>query len=233
MDNFIQHFEAAIPDLKNRIITAFAASLSEAGYRSVWEHFEDIINLILINFLRQPPLSVPEASILVAKSKSVYPDLKVTYQNKEYAIDVKSGENHINPWYDIGRLDTYTEKHLDKYAAEYCVTVRWAGRPIAKVIDVYIEPTYKSVGFRSASNGVLYRPYDGKLRPKTWLDFEVGKTYWRDISHFRQGLQASQQYRQRALIVEWYKAFDNLTREQVLKDLGEIDAGKSVTLDRG
>lgn len=231
MDLFCQHFEAAIPELRKQILSEFGRHQSEAGFRSVWEHFEDIINPILIRFFKQPPLSIPDSDIKVAKSKSVYPDLKVSFRGKDYAIDVKSGEHQINPWYDIGRLDTYEEKHLQKYAAEYCITVRWKGRKPTTVVDIYIEPTYKSVGYRPISKGVLYRPYDGKLRPKPWSDFEVGRSYWRDIEHFRQGLEASRNFRRRSYIAEWYKAMNASEREMLKQILFAIDSGEQIISD--
>lgn len=231
MDEFSKHLEKAIPKLKKDILAAFNKSQSQAGFRSIWEHFEDIINPVLIDFLTKPPLSIPRADIIEASSKSVYPDLKVKYKNKIYALDVKSGEDVINPWYDIGRLDTYEEKHLQKYAAEYCITVKWQGRPQSKVIDVFIEPTYKSVGYRTESKGVLYRPYDGKLRPKSWADFESGKSYWKDIEHFKQGLEASKNFRRISLIAEWYKEMNEAEKLKLKKTLENIDRGQPIETD--
>lgn len=101
MDKFCRRFEAAIPKLRREILVGFQGRQTKAGFRSVWEHFEDVINPVLIRSLSNPPLSVPRTDITIAKSKSVYPDLKVRYGKGVYAIDVKSGEDHINPWYDI------------------------------------------------------------------------------------------------------------------------------------
>lgn len=224
MDEFIQYFEAGIPELKEKILDAFNTNISKSGFRIVWQHFEDIINPILVEFFQQPPLNIATHHIFATKSKSVYPDLKVKYKDKNYAVDVKSGEDKINPWYDIGRLDTYEEKHLEVYAAEYCITVKWSGRPVSKVLDVYIEPTYKSVGYKASYNGVLYRPYDGKLRPKSWSDFEAGKSYWQSIEHFKQGLYAAKKHRRVALMTEWYRAMDYEERSSFRNNLDIIDA---------
>jgi len=232
MDVFCRTFKAAFPDLKRKILDAFNSQATKAGFRSVWEHFEDVINPVLIDFFTRPPLSVPRSDITVAKSKSVYPDLKIRYRGKNYSVDVKSGEDHINPWYDMGRLDTYEESRLQKYAEEYCITVRWRNRAAPEVIDVYIEPAYKSVGYRAESDGVLYRPYDGKLRPKPWLDFESGTSHWHDLEHFKRGLENSRDYRRRSFIVEWYKSMTQSQRHELKIDIAAIDSGKSVVLDR-
>lgn len=231
MDEFCQHFEAAIPSLKKNILAVFASKQSQAEFRSIWTHFEEIVNPVLRDFLQGEPLKISPENITEAKSKSVYPDLKVIHNKKLYAIDVKSGEDVVNPWYDIGRLDTYAEKHLQKYDAEYCVTIKWQGREPSAVIDLYIEPTYKSVGYRPTSDGVLYRPYDGKLRPKTWKEFENGESHWENIEHFKKGLEASRNFRQISLLAEWYKEMEEPERLKLKEILDAIDKGKPTETD--
>ena len=232
MDKFCRQFEAGIPQLRRQILAEFQRQQTQTGFRSVWEHFEDIVNPVLINFLTKPPLSIPRSAITAAASKSQYPDLEVIYGKNKYAIDVKSGESQRNPWYDIGRLATYEEKRLAKYQAEYSVVVRWQGRKPVQVTDVYIEPTYKTVGYRAASDGILYRPYDGKIRPKPWADFEAGVSHWKNKEHFRRGLAASLNYWSMSYIAEWYKAMDAAGRENVKRLLAAIDAGAKVGLDK-
>jgi hypothetical protein len=231
MDKFCQHFEAAIPQLRRQILKEFQNQQTQAGFRSVWEHFEDIVNPILIRFLINPPLSIPRSDIKEPSAKSTYPDLKVNYRNTTYAIDVKSGESHRNPWYDIGRLATYEEKRLLEYKAEYSVVVRWRGRDPIEVVNVYIEPTYKTVGYRAVSDGILYRPYDGKIRPKPWSDFEAGTSHWRNKEHFERGLESSLNYWRMSYIAEWYKGMDVAQKQNVKRILAAIDAGESVELD--
>jgi hypothetical protein len=231
MDFFSQTFEQAIPQLRKEMLAAFSGQQTQSGFRSVWEHFEEIINPILIRFLTQAPLSIPEANITVAKSKSTYPDLKILFRGNLYAIDVKSGEDKTDPWYDIGRLDTYQEKRLDKYADEFSVVVRWKGRKPSQVVNVYIEPVYRTVGFKESADGILYRPYDGKLRPKPWVYFDQGKSFWKDKEHFKQGFAASKNFRQKSYILEWYRGMDEAQRLQVRKDLDAVDKGVAVKID--
>jgi hypothetical protein len=192
----------------------------------VWEHFEDIIDPIIIRFLTQPPLQISPRDIKKASSKSVYPDLKVKYQGKLYAIDVKSGEDCMDPWYDMGRLDTYEKKHIDKYEAEYYITVRWTGRNPTRVIAVYIEPAHQSVGYKETYKGVLYRPYDGKIRPKSWEDFKKGKVYWKTKEDFRKGLNAAKMHRRVHYMTEWYDEMTSDQRAGIRKALDSIDKGQ-------
>ena len=223
MDTFTTHFEAAIVKLKEKILLEFSSRVSELGFRSVWEHYEEVITSVLIDFLTSSPLNISESDIKTATSKSTYPDLKILFDSKSYAIDVKSGEQHKNPWYDIGRLDTYEEKHLEKYAGEYCITVQWKNHGSPKVLDIFIEPTYKSVGYRPSYDGVLYRPYDGKLRPKSWSDFQKGYSHWENLEHFKKGLKAAKIHRQMNLILNWYKNMDLHNRQKVKEILSAVD----------
>ncbi len=232
MDEFSRRFEAAIPTLKRQILTRFQSQQTRAGFRSVWEHFEDVVNPTLISFLTNSPLSIPRLSIKEATTKSKYPDLEVTFRDCKYAIDVKSGESHRNPWYDIGRLATYQENHLAKYKAEYSVVIRWRGRQQVEVVDVYIEPTYRTVGYRAVSKGVLYRPYDGKIRPKPWTDFETGSSHWKNKEHFKIGLTSSLNYWRMSYIADWYKGMDTGQRQSVKRILANIEAGEEVVLDK-
>ncbi len=231
MDEFCRQFEAAIPELQKKILDEFNLHQTQAGFRSVWEHFEEVINPVLINFFASAPLLIPKEQIHETKSKSTYPDLKVSFEGKTYAIDVKSGETKHNPWYDISRIDTYEKEHFDKYTAEYSVVISWSGRTALQVDAVYIEPVYKTVGYRAESKGVLYRPYDGKLRPKPWKDFREGKSYWHDINHFKEGLAASKAYRRRSFILEWYEKMTPDERQALKQDIARIEAGEEVQRD--
>jgi len=218
--------------MREEILAAFRSQETQAGFRSVWEHFEEIINPIVIKHLRQPPFSVPASDIREATSKSSYPDLKIKFRGNVFAVDVKSGEDQIDPWYDISRLDTYEEKHLNRFAGEFSVVVRWRGRGQIEVVDVYIEATFQTVGYREASKGVLYRPYDGKLRPKPWSYFEKGLTFWPDLDLFRAGLAASRNFRRKSYILEWYAQMDSAQRNALRQDLAKLDSGRPVEFDR-
>ena len=87
----------------------------------------------------------------------------------------------------------------------------------------YIEAFYKSVGLHSGSGGVKYRPYDGKLRPKSWDDFANGKAYWNTIDEFREGLKASRTYRRIEMIGGWYKKMSPEEKSTLKELLDDID----------
>jgi hypothetical protein len=209
-DQFQRAFEAGIPSLQKRLLSAFKSFDNKGGYKVVWEEFEDRMFEVLKDFLLETVPGLQGHNIIQTQTKSSYPDFKILYEGHLYAIDIKSGaDDKADPWYDMGRLDTFEENHTQKYQAEYYITVKYSrdpGKDGAIIVrSIYVEPFYKSVGFRGECEGVLYRPYDGKLRPKTWADFESGKTYWSSREQFLGGLQRSRRHRRMKLIKEWIK----------------------------
>ena len=224
MDEFSQRFEKNISSLQAMLRQNLKSFQSHVGFRSVWEAFEDRIIDDTRQFLNDTFPELKPHDLTKAKSKSVFPELKVIYKGNTYAIDVKSGEDVMDPWYDMGRLDTFEEKHLDKYKNEYYITVKWHRQTSGiTIVDLYIEPFFKSVGLHSGSGGVKYRPYDGKLRPKSWNDFANGKAYWNTIDEFRDGLKISRTYRCTEMIAEWYKKMSPDEKITLKERIDEID----------
>ena len=224
MDEFSQKFEHEIPAFHAFLMQNLESFQSQVGFRSVWEDFEDRIIDDTQKFLNNIFPELKPHDLLRTKNKSVFPELKVTHKGNIYAIDVKSGEDVMDPWYDMGRLDTFEEKHLDQYKNEYYITVKWHRQSTGiTIIDLYIEPFFKTVGLHSGSSGVKYRPYDGKLRPKSWDDFANGKAYWNTIDEFRDGLKISRTYRRMKMVAEWYRKMSLGEKEALWEHLGEID----------
>jgi hypothetical protein len=231
MDEFCKKFEAAIPRLRKRMIAEYKKPYPKIDYRLIWGHFETIALQILTDCLKSHPFNIPEADIIQPKGKSTYPDMKVVFQGSQYAIDVKSGyDEKKDPWYDMGRLDTYEKNHLRKYKAEYYVTVRWKNKKAPQVIDVYIEPSYKSMAYRDSYKGIYYRPYDGKIRPKLWSDFETGKYFFETPEKFEQAFQAAKIHRRMFYIAEWYREMDTAQRNNVNRIITAINAGEAVDI---
>lgn len=206
IDEFSLTFEKNIPSLRSFLLGNLKTFQSQTGFRSVWEDFEDRIISDTQKYLQRIFPDLKPQNIVRATSKSVFPELKITFKGNVYAVDVKSGEDTMNPWYDMGRLDTFEERHLKRFKNEYYITVKWhRDQKGITIVDLFIEPFYKSVGLNSNCGGVKYRPYDGKLRPKSWEDFENQNAYWHTIEEFREGLRKSKGYRRIEMIAGWYK----------------------------
>ena len=224
MDEFITAFEGTISVLRSKLKSALSGYKFAGNYKVVWDEFEAIIEPLLIEHLVSVVPGFDPKEITKSASKSTYPDYKVIYGGQQYAIDIKSGEDKIDPWYDMGRLDTYEKDHLVKYASEYYITIKYNQGPDGiGVTDIFIEPAHASVGINPKSGGIKYRPYDGKIRPKSWDDFDNGTIYWPDANTFKTGLEKSRIFRQLEYIKQWYSTMDDTTRSEVKKLIRKID----------
>ena len=90
----------------------------------------------------------------------------------------------------MGRLDTFVATRLDRYIEEWELVIKYdsVGK---KFIEAYFLLFREAVGIREECNGIKYRPYDGKIRPKSWSDFKNEKVYWRTKDEFFLGLRRS------------------------------------------
>lgn len=207
MKNFTKIFEEISNDLSKKILQALRKASTKSDYKTIWNHFQEIVSPIVKKELLSNIDDLIEENINITSSKSTYPDIEVNYHGKKFAIDVKSNEEEKQPWYDIARLDSIKEKRLDIFDEEYDIIIKYSSS--TNVIKaVYVEPMYKTVGIRGECNGVKYRPYDGKLRPKSWKMFEKGETYWKTKEEFVEGINKSKINRREELIKEWELDFD-------------------------
>ncbi|MBI5222821.1 hypothetical protein HY990_00200 [Candidatus Micrarchaeota archaeon] len=180
-----------IDGVKKAISHAIMENRRLDDYKIVWSQLQDIATVPIEKILTK---EFPGALFYKTESKSTYPDLKMAFGGKTIAIDIKSNEAQKEPWYDIARLDTILEERLNKFDEEYDLVVKYDSKTGA-LIDVYFELMRDTVGVRTDCNGVKFRPYDGKLRPKSWSDFASGKTSWGSKDEFLKGLRRSQVYR--------------------------------------
>lgn len=169
-----------MPIIRDSVFEVFQGIESQQNHKTIWDHFQNTAIKKIISIIRK---EFPRAHVVVAKAKSTFPDIKIVHGNEVFAIDIKSNESRKEPWYDIARLDTIFEKRLDKYAEEYDIVIKY-DRDTGKVENVFFKPMYRTVGKDPKSGGVKYRPYDGKLRPKSWEMFEAGTAYWDSKERF-------------------------------------------------
>jgi len=211
-NDFKEKLENIIPLIKEKVLKIFRELDFNTNYKTIWHDFQETAIKEIAKIIKE---ELPESRIVIPKSKSTYPDLKITYENKDYAIDIKSNESEKQPWYDIARLDTIFKERLDKYEEEYDIIIKYEKKH-GRVIAVYIEPMYKTVGMRDECKGVKYRPYDGKLRPKSWEMFEKGKAHWNTKEEFIQGVYNSMFYRWKEYIKEWWKKLPKKHKKELL-----------------
>lgn len=165
------------------------------NYLIVWNQLQNIASPVIKEILEK---NFKGAKITIAKTKSTYPDIKMEWKGFKIAIDIKSNESSKEPWYDIARLDTIVQTRINKFDEEYDLVVKYDSKT-KKLIKMFFETMRNTVGIRKECNGVKYRPYDGKLRPKTWKEFDKGIVYWKTKKDFLQGIENSKKHRWKEL----------------------------------
>jgi len=166
-------------------------NVSLGSYRTSWEKLEDkakeIVTELLMKKFSSKKISSP-------KSKSTYPDIKLEINDECFAIDIKTAELQKDPWFDMARLDTIKEARLDAYKEEWEVIIKYDSQQQC-FKKSYFNLFREVVGKRNECDGVKYRPYDGKVRPKSWDDFEKGVVYWKTHKDFINGIEKSLKHR--------------------------------------
>lgn len=210
--------DSKIKLLGSEIIGAVKKSILEKvgegdlnDYKVVWKQLQDIAGDAIKAILEK---NFEGATITIPESKSAYPDVKMEYQGHKIAFDVKSNESSKDPWYDIARLDTIELKRLAKFNEEYDLVVKYDSKT-KKLLEIYFEPLRCTVGYNGKCKGVKFRPYDGKLRPKSWADFENKKVYWKTKEAFAKAVKNSKMFRRKNLIKQWIKDMTAIETNQL------------------
>lgn len=178
----------------------FVASIDQA-FESLVQEFDDIeiawkkLQVVAVKeieaILRK---RVSNAKITIPTAKSVYPDIKIENIDGIFAIDIKSNELQKDPWFDMGRLDTLEEERMDKFTEEWEIVIQYDSET-KKYMKSYFNLFREVVGRRDEINGIKYRPYDGKVRPKSWAAFEQNVIYWTSKEEFKDALDRSLKHR--------------------------------------
>lgn len=197
----IKSTEEVINDLRVEItdlITTLFLDEAHANfdYKSGWLIFEAAAQEALINFFST---KFPEAVIQKAKGKNEYPDIYLITDDGKFAIDIKASASEKDPEFDIARIDTITKSRIDIYNEEWEIVIKYEKKS-GKLVYVFFMMLREIVGVHKLSGGIKYRLYDGKVRPKSWKDFDNGVIYWNSKDDFKNGIKKSFDYRWTALI---------------------------------
>lgn len=203
MTQIIEKINSLGPIIVSKVTKAINERTKEAGldhYEIVWRQLQQIATDEIKELLEK---TFPGCVIVIPKSKSTYPDIKLIHEGHAYAIDIKSNEAQKNPWFDMARLDTIHEKRLDVYREEWELIIMYDSET-KKFLKTYFMLFREAVGYNSKCKGVKYRPYDGKLRPKSWEDFENNVVYWKSKKEFMEGISNSRLHRIKYLIKTYW-----------------------------
>jgi hypothetical protein len=188
--------ERTLNELKPTIIRVVSSKLAQIkeGTQDVaiaWKKMQDVAAKEIISLISE---HLPDSEITSPTSKSTYPDIKIVNSEGQFAIDIKANEDSKQPWFDMARLDTMLADRLEKYIEEWEFVIRFNSTN-GQFIKAYFFLFREVVGIRNECAGVKYRPYDGKVRPKSWDDFDNEVVYWDSKEKFLQGINNSIKHR--------------------------------------
>lgn len=165
-------------------------------YKSGWLVFEAAVQETLINYLSK---KIKNAKIYKAEGKNEYPDVTVETEDGKFAIDVKASTSEKDPEFDIARIDTIKKSRLDIFTDEWEIIIKYEKKS-GRLVNVFFLLLREIAGIHKLSGGIKYRLYDGKVRPKSWKDFDNEKVYWHSKEEFLNGIKKAFDYRWTALI---------------------------------
>lgn len=198
---------------KEAIVSNLGKDGNLDNYKIVWNQLERLVCPKIKVFLES---IFKNGKIILAKSKSAYPDILIEIDDFKFAIDLKSNESSKDPWYDIARLDTIEERRLNVYDEEYELVIKYDSNT-GKLVDIFFATLRETVGIRLECNGVKYRIYDGKIRPKSWDDFSNGKIYWKTKEQFLEGINRSKKCRLKEIMKEHAKSLNISEKKEYIE----------------
>lgn len=188
-EKIITELTSKILEVVNPKLAAITEGTTDVAI--AWKKMQDVAAAEIINVLAK---HLPESKHSSPTAKSTYPDIKIVNAEGQFAIDIKVNENSKDPWFDMARLDTMMADRIERYVEEWEFVIRFDSSN-GKFIKAYFNLFREVVGIRTECNGIKYRPYDGKVRPKSWADFDNNKIYWESKEKFLEGIERSLKHR--------------------------------------
>ena len=207
--------EKFLSENKNKICSMvleylYSQNQDNQNYEVVWKQYQTQVCECFIKLLKTNGFT----NIVSTIKKSTYPEFTVIHDGGLYAFDVKVSIDTENPMYDIARLDTFVDR-INKYKQEYEVIVKYNVN--SGVNNVYFEDICSVIGINKNQKGVVkFRPYDGKIRPKTWKDFDNQKKYFNNKKELIEGIRKAQILRNKNLFEKWKKEFSSDELKEII-----------------
>lgn len=186
--------------------TMLKSNRLHGSYTTVWRQFEDVAIVALERIL---PRHLPELSATnfdrgtSGREKNRLADLALRVGGETIEISIKAARKSGNPENDMGTFrDHPNRKKL--FAASFTLWVRYeeADKEI-RCDRVFFDRTWRFVGKSSLVDGVKYRKKDGNLRPKPWVMFDSGESFWNSEAVFENAVKRAEVYRANELIKEY------------------------------
>lgn len=159
-----------VENLKGLIIsevTNYFKNTKKTTDKSSSKYYEDVCTSMIINILKK---HLPEVTIN-SKSKREYPEVEFTYDNKLYAIDIKTAKNDTKPAFDLCYVSTFELERFNCYESEWILSIAYDGQKEIhnSFVDCHFNNLHSLVD--KTKNGLLLcGGHAVKVRPLTWSE---------------------------------------------------------------
>jgi len=180
----------------------------KGSYTTVWRQFEDLAIAVLEEIL---PREIPGLSrkyfdggqARAGHEKNRIADFAIVCGTNTIEISIKTARAGTNPENDMGTFRDHPNRKM-LFVASFTLWVRYEDiKGQIKCDRVFFDQTWRFVGKSSLVDGVKYRKKDGNMRPKPWMMFDSGESFWKSEMDFEAAVNRAELYRANELIKEY------------------------------
>lgn len=181
-------------------------NLLTGSYTTVWRQFEEAAIRALQEILPKHITELTSTNFDGGKperEKNRLADLAILIGGETIEISIKSAQRSDNPENDMGTFRDHPNRRK-LFAASFTLWVRYEESAAAIHCDrVFFDRTWRFTGKSSLVDGVKYRKKDGNMRPKSWVMFESGESFWKNEEDFEAAVKRAELFRANELIKEY------------------------------
>lgn len=201
----VAKLEANRTNISAELTARMSTNVLRGSYTTVWRQFEDGAITALEDILPRniPGLSATNfASGVAGWEKNRLADFAISCGTNTIEVSIKAARNSGQPENDMGTFhDHQNRKKL--FVASFTLWMRYEDKGgTLRVERVFFDRSWRFVGKSSLVDGVKYRKKDGNMRPKSWAQFDSGKSSWESEADFEAAVKRAATYRANELVKE-------------------------------
>lgn len=202
----VQRLDELRETLETELTAALATNRYAVSYTTFWRNFEDDAQAAFISAVKRHIPALTNCNFDTGRSgreKNRLADLAIVCGAETVEISVKAARAGQNPENDMGTFRDYPTRRKS-FVASFTLFGRYDDRgDVIRVERVFFDRTYRFVGKSTLVDGVKYRKKDGNMRPKPWVMFDRGESFWPSLEAFEAAVSRSEKFRANSLVQEY------------------------------
>jgi hypothetical protein len=108
------------------------------------------------------------------------------------------------------------------FAASFTLWVRYQETTNGIVCDrAFFDETWRFVGKSTLVDGTKYRKKDGNMRPKPWVMFDAGESFWKSENQFEAAVARAEKFRANEIVTEHLRELNDDDQRALYEKLRE------------